>query len=265
MNWYYASNNEQKGPVDQTEFERLIQSGVVTGSTLVWREGLVDWQPYGELGAAASAPPPQFDTAKPGAVCSECGRMFALDEMIRLGSGFVCASCKPIAMQKLREGVVNSDAEQIRKEHIKHEASVKSVGILYFLGALVLLPLGLVNMAMSEAVGIVMGLVFLVFGAAQVWLGVGLRKLRPWARIPTAILSGIGLLGFPAGTLINAYILYLVVSKKGVTVFSEDYQRIIEETPHIKYRTSILVWILLVLVLALIAAAILVPLISAGR
>lgn len=78
------------------------------------------------------------------------------------------------------------------------------------------------------------------------------RKLKSWARIPTAILSGIGLLGFPVGTLINGYILYLVFSRKGVTVFSDDYKRVIAETPHIKYRTSIVVWIILGWLVALI-------------
>ena len=38
MNWYYATDNEQKGPVDQTEFDRLIQQGTISPTTLVWRD-----------------------------------------------------------------------------------------------------------------------------------------------------------------------------------------------------------------------------------
>jgi hypothetical protein len=89
--------------------------------------------------------------------------------------------------------------------------------------------------------------------------------LRKWARIPTGILSGLGLLGFPLGTLINGYILYLIFSQKGKTVFSEEYQAVIEQTPHIKYRTSILVWILLGLVLLVIGIAISVAFFAGGR
>ena len=35
-------------------------------------------------------------------------------------------------------------------------------------------------------------------------------------------------------------------------VFSDEYRAVIEQTPHIKYRTSIIVWIVLGLLLLLI-------------
>lgn len=98
--------------------------------------------------------------------------------------------------------------------------------------------------------------IFLLLGAGQLWVGYGLRRLRKWARIPTGILSGLGLLAFPIGTLINAYILYLLFCQKGKMVFSDEYRAVIEQTPHIKYRTSIIVWIVLGLLLLLIAFAI---------
>ncbi len=53
----------------------------------------------------------------------------------------------------------------------------------------------------------------------------GVRKLAPWARITTIVLAAIGLLGFPVGTLINGYILYLMLSKKGKRIFEDDYRR----------------------------------------
>lgn len=39
------------------------------------------------------------------AKCYECGKSFGQDEMIKYESNFVCAACKPIFMQKLKEGV----------------------------------------------------------------------------------------------------------------------------------------------------------------
>jgi len=107
--------------------------------------------------------------------------------------------------------------------------------------------------------------VLLVMGTGLIWVGTGLRRLRKWARIPTGILSGIGLLGFPLGTLINGYILYLIFSQKGKTVFSEDYRAVIEQTPHIKYRTSIVVWVLLGLVLLLIGVGIIAMIVGGRR
>jgi len=53
------------------------------------------------------------------------------------------------------------------------------------------------------------------------------------------------LIGFPIGTLIHGYILYLYWGTKGRKVFSPEYKQIIAGTPHVKYKTSIIIWILL--------------------
>jgi hypothetical protein len=87
-----------------------------------------------------------------------------------------------------------------------------------------------------------------MFGALATgffFMGRALRTLRPGVRIPTVILAGLGLLGFPLGTLINGYILWLVLSKKGQFIFSPEYPAIVKATPHVKYRTSLLAWIAL--------------------
>ena len=38
------------------------------------------------------------------AICAECGKGFSVNDMIRYGASYVCATCKPIFMQKLAEG-----------------------------------------------------------------------------------------------------------------------------------------------------------------
>jgi hypothetical protein len=70
------------------------------------------------------------------------------------------------------------------------------------------------------------------------------------------IFSVIGLIGIPIGTLISAYFLYLLLSQKRTMVFSDEYQQVIEQTPHIKYKTSIVVIILLVLLVVLFVGGI---------
>ena len=40
-----------------------------------------------------------------GTRCTECGGSFPADELIPIGGGLVCAACKPVAVQKLKEGV----------------------------------------------------------------------------------------------------------------------------------------------------------------
>jgi len=255
MEWFYAVNGEQLGPVDPAELKRLRDTGVIGDQSLVWREGMTNWQPYREVQNLTAAPIASGAVAGPGILCSECGRSFRPDEVVRLADAFVCATCKPIRLQKMSEGVTDNSAETIRKEHIKHEASIKSVGFLYFLGAAFMALAGLGQTLGTRGEGAIIGVIFFAFSAGLIVAAVGIRSLKPWARIVSGVLSGIGLLGFPLGTLINAYILYLLFSKKGSLIFSEEYQGIIAATPHVKYRTSIVVWILvgLLLLLALVA------------
>jgi len=143
------------------------------------------------------------------------------------------------------------EAETIRRAHIQHEASIRSVGILYYVvgGACV--------------IGAAAGFLFLegrlltvlrfgVLGAVYLPVGWAIRALKRWGRNACAVLSVLGLLAFPVGTLINGYILWLIFSQKGKTVFSPQYQDVIAATPHVKYKTSILSWIVLVLALIVV-------------
>jgi hypothetical protein len=256
MEWYYAIKGEQKGPVGDADFQQLVQQGVVNADTLIWRQGLAGWAPYGASATAVVAPPGSV-------ICASCGRPVPESDAFTLSGTRYCAVCKPQILQRVAEGkpIASPAAEEMRKKYLSHEASVKSIGILYYLGgaALVLVALASVVTVVAGkgkpetmAIAIVLG----ILAAAQIWVGSGLRRLRSWARIPTAILSGIGLLGFPLGTIINGYILYLVLSQKGATVFSSDYQAVMQQTPHIKYRTSPVVWIVLAVVLLLIIGGI---------
>jgi hypothetical protein len=152
----------------------------------------------------------------------------------------------------------DSEAEAIRRAHISHEASIKSVGILYYLGGVLTTGGGLFAMLGAQADPL-MAFILVAVGAGGLFAGYGVRALRRWGRIVGCILSGLGLLGFPVGTLINGYILYLFLSKRGRTIFAPEYQDIIAATPQVKYRTSIVVWIFLALVIALLVIAVAVP------
>ena len=41
--WHYARGNDRKGPVSVATLKHLAEAGVVTHTTLVWREGLDNW------------------------------------------------------------------------------------------------------------------------------------------------------------------------------------------------------------------------------
>lgn len=157
------------------------------------------------------------------------------------------------------------DAESVRRMYLNHEASVKSIGTLYYLGGffgllagVLYLGIGFValtgglsgqqageNERMIFAVTMwVFSLFVLTLTGVQLWTAYGLRRLRPYSRIAASVIAGIGLLGFPLGTLIGGYVLYLMLSAKGEFVFSPQYRAVIEQTPHIKYKSSIIVRIL---------------------
>ena len=153
-------------------------------------------------------------------------------------------------------------AALIRQQHLTHEASVQSVGSLYILGCLLTLVGGgfltfmVVSNSAQNSSDEGMGLLLLGLGFAQGFIGFGLNKLKSWARISAALFAGVGLLAFPIGTLINGYVLYLLLSAKGKMVFSDEYREVIEQTPEIKYKTSKVLWFFLLLLLGLIGLGI---------
>jgi len=110
--WYYSDGEKQLGPVTEEQLMQLRRDGTVTADTLVWREGMPNWARYAEVGpavnlaaaAAAMPTPPVAQTGGSEGVCAECGKIFPKDEMIAHGQVYVCASCKPLFVQKLSEG-----------------------------------------------------------------------------------------------------------------------------------------------------------------
>jgi uncharacterized RDD family membrane protein YckC len=112
MPWYYAEDAAQQGPVADEQFADLVRLGKVRADTLVWREGMANWQPYSTVaGPATSDVPPVFTSTPTSApaganevVCHECGTIVPKENAIQYGSIWVCANCKPMFVQKLREG-----------------------------------------------------------------------------------------------------------------------------------------------------------------
>jgi hypothetical protein len=121
-------------------------------------------------------------------------------------------------------------------------------------------------------------------------LGIGLTRLQSWARWTDGVLLLISLLFLllaaggavlvslmipnAAGAivimgvvygffgLIMSYMRYLLLSKKGSMVFSPEYKSIIERTPHLRYQSSWLVRIVLIIFVALITSGVIAAFIS---
>lgn len=98
MQWFYVINSERAGPVSQEQFDGLVQSGAITGATLVWRAGMPEWRSWAQASAEIAA---QSDSA----VCAVSGRIFPKREMIEYQGMWVSAECKDVFFQRIREGL----------------------------------------------------------------------------------------------------------------------------------------------------------------
>ncbi len=94
-------NGQQQGPVSEEEFEDSVQFGRIGPDTLVWNEELTGWKPYSAVHSTRPNAPPVI---VPRHTCVECKRSFPADEVIHYQDSWICAACKPIFFQKVKEG-----------------------------------------------------------------------------------------------------------------------------------------------------------------
>jgi uncharacterized RDD family membrane protein YckC len=152
MNFYYAEGNQQVGPVSKGELQSLIKAKKLNAQTLVWQPGMENWQELGLFVRSRKRKDDQeISSAVPlkQALCSECGLGFAEDEMIRFQESWVCAGCKPLFVQKIKEGVAVAGALDYAGFWIRFGALAIDGFILGIANLILLVPLGIL-MPMSE-------------------------------------------------------------------------------------------------------------------
>ena len=193
MSWYYAVGQDKQGPVSEEDLNQLVQQGTVTNETLVWQDGMADWQPYGQAIAAASG----GGTGAAGIICAECGNQFSFDDVIRFGDQYVCAGCKPIHVQRMQEGGVVASAMDYAGFWVRFAARFVDgiiTGVINMLiGMVVGLAMGANSATPEEAVqaqligsliGVIVGIAYEVFfigrfGATPGKMALKLKVVRP--------------------------------------------------------------------------------------
>ncbi len=151
MPWYYAQNNQRFGPYTEQEFSNMVAQGTIALDTLVWRDGMQNWLPFTHVESqfrsgplAAAAPGPMADASdRPMVVCSSCHRTFPDDEVIQYQGAYVCAACKPVFVQRLREGATMAGEMRYAGFWIRFAA--------YFLDGIIL---GIFNMVLGFVIGL---------------------------------------------------------------------------------------------------------------
>lgn len=150
----------------------------------------------------------------------------------------------------------DSEAQALRRKFLSHEASVKTIGLVCAIGgfcfslawgALLVIPSPLT----LDTGSVLLISLAVAVGVLVIIAGFGMRTLRPWGRIAGSVVVLPGLLGFPYATILVIYILYLLLSRKGKMVFSDEYREIMAQTPHIRARSSVFAWIILLAIILL--------------
>ncbi len=165
-----------------------------------------------------------------------------------------------------RSGPVSGDANSIRKFHLPHESAIKGFALLYAIASgfyilcavaaviatVYVLATGLNGAAAVAALIYAIG--YFVVGLLIGFVASGLYKLNDVGRIGGAIFAVLSLCAIPLGTILGAYLLYLLFSEKGNVIFSSTYRSVVKQTRDIRPYTPVFVWV----VFALIALSILI-------
>jgi uncharacterized membrane protein len=123
--WYYAVNNEQKGPVNESELKAQFAANKLPADSLVWKEGMDNWMPGNQVAAFVFREPPvpaKTLTSEPAVVAHTPGANNP-------------ESAAPVSLSSL---VGPGEALEVDPEDAEKN---KVFGILAYLGILCLVPL----------------------------------------------------------------------------------------------------------------------------
>jgi uncharacterized membrane protein len=71
--WYYAVDNEQKGPINESELKEHLAGNKFPPDTLVWKDGMDNWTPANQVPAFSFRQPPIPAKIQPGAAKTAVG------------------------------------------------------------------------------------------------------------------------------------------------------------------------------------------------
>ena len=160
----------------------------------------------------------------------------------------------------LDQSAATAEDVALREAHLRHERQIRSIGSLYVCAAIMLVsvPIAMALLGPRSAPDGLQLRWLLPFAApiaaALFVLGLGFRRLQPWVRIPGGLISAVGLVLFPFGTVIHAWILWLMFGPSGRVVLSPSYQAVIAATPNAKPKLHLADRIATVIGLALLLA-----------
>jgi len=128
--WYYAANNEQKGPINESELKANLAGNKLPADTLVWKDGMDNWTPANQVSAFTFRPAPTPAKIQPPVAAAPVTKTVAASPVVDNPS-----STTPVDMSTIM-GIPES-LEVTAEDAERH----KVMGILAYLGILCLVPI----------------------------------------------------------------------------------------------------------------------------
>jgi uncharacterized RDD family membrane protein YckC len=184
MQWYYALNGQRYGPVSQVDLEKLVTDGVIKADTLVWRDGLAQWQAYGSLGGEAGVPPVPPAAVDDGTeVCAVSGKRYPRNQMINYAGKWISTEYRDEFFRQRKESVAAQTLQGVTRAPVVYggfwirfvarflDSLILGLISGVFIGLVVGGAIGLGVFGEPEAAGVLFILFCLLAGA----LGIGLQ------------------------------------------------------------------------------------------
>jgi uncharacterized membrane protein len=125
--WYYAANNEQKGPINESELKENFAGNKLPADTLVWKDGMDNWTPANQVPAFTFRPAPAPAKVQPPAAAAPAAKTAATSP--------TPSSTTPVDMASI---MGTPESLEVTAEDAEKN---KVMGILAYLGILVLVPI----------------------------------------------------------------------------------------------------------------------------
>jgi uncharacterized membrane protein len=128
--WYYAADNEQKGPINESELKANFATNKLPTDTLVWKDGMDNWTPANQVAAFSFRQPPAPAKIQPTTLTPAPTAVAAVSPTVNNPS-----STTPVDVASLMgtPEALEVDPEDAEKNKI--------FGILAYLGILCLVPI----------------------------------------------------------------------------------------------------------------------------
>jgi len=128
--WYYAANNEQKGPINESELKANFAANKLPADALVWKDGMDNWTPANQIAAFTFRPAPT-----PAAVQPPLGSTPTTKVAVASPTASNPSSTTPVDVKSL---IGIPEALEVEAEDAEKN---KIFGILAYLGPLCLVPI----------------------------------------------------------------------------------------------------------------------------